>query len=253
MNEATGLLEQVLQAHGGVDRWRRAGTIRARLYMAGPTLTALGQEKILAGVGVAVDVQRPRTVLTDFTGPGLRGVYTPHHVRLEDANGTVLAERTAPRESFPPRLGGVRWDALHVLYFAGYGLWNYLTNPYLLTWPCVRTEELGPGETDGPGWRRLRVTFPEDIATHSAEQVFHYDERGLQRRVDYAPYVLGSRPAAHHTEAHREVSGLVLPTHRYVLPVKDGVPQPEPIFVLDFTDVTVDEADQPQSVRGGRR
>ncbi|QRP49385.1 hypothetical protein [Amycolatopsis sp. FDAARGOS 1241] len=40
------------------------------------------------------------------------------------------------------------------------------------------------------------------IAPHSAEQVFHYDERGLQRRVDYAPYVLGSRPAAHYTEAH---------------------------------------------------
>jgi hypothetical protein len=36
--------------------------------------------------------------------------------------------------------------------------------------------------------------------------------------VDYAPYVLGGRPAAHLTEAHRAVSGLVFPTHRYVLP-----------------------------------
>jgi len=58
--------------------------------------------------------------------------------------------------------------------------------------------------------------------------------------LDYAPYVLGSRPAAHLTEAHRAVSGLVFPTHRYVLPVHDSHLGPAPIITVDFSDLTVD-------------
>ncbi|GII57309.1 hypothetical protein Pth03_56980 [Planotetraspora thailandica] len=241
--EGPGLLDLVLEAHGGIERWSKAKTIRARLNMGGPTWTALGQEKIFAGLDVAVEVNEQRTVFTGFTGPGLRGVYTPDHVAIEDQHGTVLQERHAPREAYPDRDGDARWDPLHALYFGGYGMWNYLTAPYLLTLPGVHTEELEPRQVDGERWRRLGVTFPRHIATHSTEQTFHYDESGLQRRVDYAPYVMGNRPAHHYTEAHRTVSGLVFPTHRYVLPVEDGHPGHAPIIIVDFTDIAVDFAD----------
>ena len=128
---------------------------------------------------------------------------------------------------------------MHALYFAGYAIRNYLTTPYLLTRPGVRTEEIEPYQADGEQWRRLRVIFPPDIATHCTEQIFHFDESGRQRRVDYAPDVMGHRPVAHHTEAHQAISGLVLPAHRYVLPIVDGRPGPTPIIVLDFSDITV--------------
>lgn len=49
--------------------------------------------------------------------------------------------------------------------------------------PGVAVAELEP---DGDR-RRLRVAFPATIATHSGEQVFHYDDAGLLRRHDYAP------------------------------------------------------------------
>lgn len=241
--QRAGLLDLVLRAHGGIERWRRARTIRARLSMGGPTWTALGQERTFADLELAVDVHEQRTVFTGFTGPGLRGVYTPGRVAIEDLDGTVLRERHAPREAFPPRDRDTRWDSLHSLYFAGYGMWNYLTTPYLLTLPGFRTEELEPWQSGDERWRRLRVTFPANIATHSAEQIFHFDESGLQRRVDYAPYVMGNRAAAHHTEAHRTVSGLVFPTHRYVLPVLESGLGPAPTIVVDLVDITVDVAD----------
>lgn len=250
--ERPGLVDVVLKAHGGRERWSLARTVRARLRMVGPLWTALGQEKTFDGIDVAVDVQRQRTVFTGFTGPGRHGVYTPDRVTVQDADGTVLEERRSPRESFPARAPGVHWDSLHALYFAGYGMWNYLTQPYLLTLSGIRTAELEPWHADGSEWRRLRVTFPPHIATHSTEQTFHYDAHGRQRRVDYAPAVLGGLPAAHHTEAHRTVSGLVFPTHRYVLPVRDGRPGPEPIIVLDLSDITVDFTEQPQPSPGGR-
>jgi hypothetical protein len=51
--QGTGLLDLVLDAHGGFERWSKARTIRARLNMAGPTWTGLGQEKIFTDVDVA--------------------------------------------------------------------------------------------------------------------------------------------------------------------------------------------------------
>jgi hypothetical protein len=35
--------------------------------------------------------------------------------------------------------------------------------------PDVESEELEPWQEAGEGWRRLKVRFPVDIATHSTE------------------------------------------------------------------------------------
>ncbi|QUQ65716.1 hypothetical protein [Kutzneria sp. CA-103260] len=237
------LLDLVLEAHGGLDRWRRVQQVRARLDLTGPTFVALGQGTTLVGVDVEVHVHEQCTVFAGFTGPGRRGVYTPDLVTVTEADGTVLAQRGAPRESYPLGDADAGWDALHALYFAGYGLWNYLTTPYLLTLPGMRTEELEPSEVDGWSLRRLRVTFPPHIATHSTEQVFYFGEDGLLRRIDYAPYVFGGRPGAHHIDAHETVSGLVFPTHRHVRTAVGGRVGAEAIITLDLADISVAFAD----------
>jgi hypothetical protein len=118
-------------------------------------------------------------------------------------------------------------------------MWNYLTTPYLLTLPGVRTQELDPWQEGDERWRRLQVTFPAHIATHSTQQTFYYDAAGLLRRQDYRPFVMGSPRAVHRTEAHRTVSGLVFPTHRYVLPVVDGTVLPDPIITVDLAGISV--------------
>jgi hypothetical protein len=61
--QGPGLLDLVLEAHGGIERWSKAKTIHARLNTGGPTWTALGQEKIFADLDCAVDVHEQRTVL----------------------------------------------------------------------------------------------------------------------------------------------------------------------------------------------
>lgn len=121
-------------------------------------------------------------------------------------------------------------------------MWNYLTAPYLLTRPGVVLEEVEPWQADGTTWRRLRATFPDDIATHNTEQVFSYDSDGLLRRHDYAPDVLGRPSAAHFTEQHITASGLVFPTHRYIVPAQeDGRALKEPVLIsIDLTEVSVD-------------
>jgi hypothetical protein len=241
MDTTQGLADLVLAAGGGRDRWQQVSKVRARLNMRGPVWDQLGQPTLLDGIDVEVDTRVQRTVFTDFTGHGLRGVYTPERVSIEDSEGKVVRECERPRESFPHRDERARWDELHTLYFGGYGIWNYLTNPHLLTKPGMTTEELEPVQVDGECLRRLRVTFPDDIVTHSSPQVWYYDESGLLRRLEYAPYVMGGRPATHVTEAHRNVSGLVFPTHRYVLPrFDDGRVGTDQIIIVDFSDLSVE-------------
>jgi hypothetical protein len=74
--QGTGLLDLAPERHGGIERWSEARTIRARLVMGGPTWAAVGQEKIFADVGVAVDVHEQRTVFAAAPAPRGTG-YTP--------------------------------------------------------------------------------------------------------------------------------------------------------------------------------
>ncbi|WP_371641749.1 hypothetical protein [Streptomyces mirabilis] len=237
----TTLLDLVVEAHGGLDQWRQAHTIRARGAIGGVLWDLRGRPGILATADMTADVQQQRLAFEGFTGPDLRGVFTPERVTIERRDGEVVAERTSPRDAFTSQDQDTPWDDLHVLYFAGYAMWNYLTAPYLLTLPGVVVEELEPWTEAGQDLRRLRATFPDTLATHATEQIFHYDAAGLLRRHDYAAEVLGSPPAAHLSEKHETVSGLVFPTHRYVLPLAaDGRVLPEPkLITIDLNEISV--------------
>ncbi|MEU6194710.1 hypothetical protein [Streptomyces sp. NPDC047061] len=235
------LLDLVLHAHGGLPRWREAETIHATGSLGGVLWSQVGQDGILADADMSVDVQRQRLVFERFTGAELRGVFTPERVAVERRDGDVVAERAAPREALVGHDPDTPWDRLDVLYFAGYAMWNYLTAPYLLTRPGVVVEETESWREAGAEWRRLRARFPHDMATHCTEQVLHYDHSGLLRRHDYAPDVLGGTPAAHFAEQHVQVSGLVFPTHRYIVPVQDdGHALPEPCLItIDLDEISV--------------
>ncbi|WP_432841038.1 hypothetical protein [Dactylosporangium sp. CA-092794] len=238
------LLDLALVAHGGLEHWRQTTTIRVNAEVGGLAFQKRKQEAIFAHTDLTLDVQRQHGVFADFTGPGRKGVYTPDRVAIEDSDGTVLRERQSPRDAFAGLNQSSAWDQLHALYFGGYALWNYLTAPYLLTLPGVQAEEVHPWQEAGERWRRLQVTFPPSIATHCPEQTFYYDESGLLCRHDYRVDIQGNAPglAAHYVGAHRTVSGLVFPTHRYVVPVaQDGTSLPGPTLIsIDLTDIAID-------------
>jgi hypothetical protein len=108
-------------------------------------------------------------------------------------------------------------------YFAGYAIWDYLTGPFLLSYPGVEAREIGPWQENGQAWRRLHVTFPKIIATRSPGQVCYFAEGGMQRRTDYAPQVNGNAPIAHYTGEPKTSGGIVVPArHRVRRRLEDG-------------------------------
>jgi hypothetical protein len=216
------LLDEVLEAAGGERRWRAARRIRAQVRSGGllPRTRVPGNR--FADYTLTIEMDRPRAVLDPFPSEGRRGVFAGDEVRIESSTGAVLERRQRPREMFSGRSGlrrNLRWDALDSVYFAGYAMWNYLTNPLLLLREDVEVSQGPDWSGEGARWRRLDARFPTDLPTHSPEQSFFYDEAGRQLRHDYtAEVVARSAHAAHYCEAHRPYDGLIFPTSRRVLP-----------------------------------
>ncbi len=137
----------------------------------------------------------------------------PERVTIATRNGRTVEERLNPRRSFPLPFDptGTRWDAIQVAFFTSAAIWNYLTAPFVFTYPGVEASEIAPWSEDGQTWRRLAVTFPRTIANHNANQVFYYDQEFMQRRMDYSPDVTGNPPVAHYTHDPRTFDGFCVP------------------------------------------
>jgi len=209
------LLTIAVRAHGGLDRWRELTEITAHAHGGGLLWGGKGHEGIFADTHVTIDPRVQRASHDPIGAPGRRTVYTPERVAIEADDGTVLAERHDPRAAFDGHGPGTAWDELHVVYFGGYAIWNYLTLPFVLTYPGVEVAEVEPWEEEpGQVRRRLAAVFPDDIATHSREQTFHFDDTGLLRRHDYVADVVGGNRIAHYTDDYRDFGGIRYPTRR---------------------------------------
>jgi hypothetical protein len=241
MTSGRDLLNAAIEAHGGLARWRSVGEIVVRARSGGLALPARFKPGEFKAYEARISTASPRTVITPFPKPGRRGVFEGDSIRIESESSAVLAECVNARAAFRDLRHRIWWNHLDALYFAGYALWNYLNAPFLLSRPGFEVREIEPWEGDGERWRRLHVTFPLGIPTHSREQVFYFDAAGRLRRHDYTAEVFGSwAKAAHYSWGHTEFSGLLFPVHRRVYPRKrSGHPRRGPTLVwIEIDSVT---------------
>jgi hypothetical protein len=212
----TDLLEIAIEAHGGWKRWSEIRQLRAHLAVGGVVWHVKGWPDVYADIHVSVDTQRQHVEYTPFLKPGQRGIYEPDRTTVVASNGAIEEQRESPRAAFAGHTLTTRWDAHHLLYFSGYAMWTYLTTPFLFKLPGFKLEELAPWDEDGEAWRRLKVTFPPHVPSHSTEQVFYFDRSGLLRRHDYSVEIMGGTASAHYATDPKVIGGLVFPTKRRV-------------------------------------
>lgn len=234
-----GLVQLTIAAHGGFERWRRFQHVSAHLRNGGVLWPLKHQPGVLDDVNVRVALHREWASHSPFLQPNLRTSFEPHRVAIETTDGRVVEERLQPRDSFMGHGVDTPWDQLQLAYFAGYAMWTYLTTPFLFAMDGVVTEELQPWRENGEMWRRLKVTFPSHVATHSTVQIFYFDTEGLLKRHDYDAEVLGGTPAAHYAYDYQEFSGILVPTRRRVLGrTPDGTSASDPVIVsIDLSKV----------------
>lgn len=233
------LAQLTIDAHGGLQRWHQFDHVSAHLRNGGVLWTLKHQQGVLDDVNVRVALRREWASHSPFLKPNLRTSFEPQRVAIESTDGHVVEERVHPRASFAGHGVDTPWDRLQLAYFAGYAMWTYLTTPFFFAMDGVATEELEPWHENGETWRRLEVTVPQSIATHSTVQTFYFSTDGLLKRHDYDADVLGGTPAAHYVHEYQEFSGILVPTRRRVLGRRpDGTPAPDPLIVtIDLSEV----------------
>ena len=236
------LLESVVDAHGGWERWEQVMKLHAHISVGGGLWPLKGWPGVFADAHVAVDPHRQHITFTPFENAGQHTLFEPDRVAIVGQDGKVVRERHLARQAFEGHGLQTPWDALHLAYFTGYAMWDYLTMPFLFKSPGFHLEETEPWREDGEIWRRLQVTFPSDIHAHCREQVFYFDEHGLLRRHDYRVDIIASgATSAHYSSGHKTFDGIVFPTNRRVYTIgMDNEPIRERVLVsIDIHKVDV--------------
>ena len=201
------LLQAAINAHGTAGRWREVVAVDATFNFYGNLLDLKGFPGHFRP-SVSVDTHTPRTTIQHLDRDSEnRWIFTPDRVWIERPDGSVVAERNDPRSAFAGHVRETPWDQLHLTYFLGYAIWNYLTTPFLFAEPGFVTRELEAHTEGHETWRKLEVTYPDHIPAHTSVQVLYFGEDLLLRRLDYTTDVLGG-VAAHYTMTRRPSTGL---------------------------------------------
>jgi hypothetical protein len=100
----------------------------------------------LKDISIEAELHNER-LITHFNGQGMRTLFQPTRIIMETEGGRFVDSRDDPRSAFRGHTRETPWDDLDVAYFNSYALWNYLTIPFVYTYPGFVTEELGVEST----------------------------------------------------------------------------------------------------------
>jgi hypothetical protein len=208
------LLNRILDAHGGIDRWRDYQKVEATIISGGGFFALKGMIQDATPRRMTAWLHEERSSVCPYGKPDQRTMFTPDRIAIEKLDGTLVSERHAPRDSFAGHQMSTPWDALHRAYFNGEALWTYLTTPFLLAMHGVRVEEGEPWREGAETWHVLRAQFPGSIETHSLMQEFFFGADLQLRCHDYSVNIAGGFAAAQLTSDYIVADGIHLPTKR---------------------------------------
>lgn len=236
------LLEFTINAHGGLENFNKFDTITARLICDGVLWPMKQQPNTVNDIYVTVHLKKEFTSHYPFINKDWHTSFEPERIAVENSKGEVIEELLYPRDSFAGHTTETPWSQLQLAYFTGYAMWTYFNAPFNFAGPDYSAKEIEPWEENGEVFRRLEVTFPKQIATHSGVQTFYIDKDGLIKRHDYSVEVSGGSTAVHYLSDYIEVQGIKIATKRKVyVRLEDNKPLfPEPLLVsIDLSEIII--------------
>ncbi|WP_211256403.1 hypothetical protein [Edaphobacter aggregans] len=197
------LAELAIDAHGGLDRWKRFEKVSAHLVQGGVLWPVKGQTGTLDETNVTVGLRSEWASHSPFGVPSRRFRFAHGRVAIEAADGTVLEELREPRESF-----------------AG----HTLQTPWTCSWRTSLAARCGHTLT------YFRLAWPGVVC----EELSSWNENG-ESDVEIA----GGRLGAHYIDAYVEVSWIKFPTvHRTFARQEDASVNREPLVVsIDISNI----------------
>ena len=234
------LLDLAVKAHGGLDRWNKVKAIRVAASITGAIWFVKGKGDFLKNVVLTASTRKEHLTV-DFPGQNMRAIFEPGRIVIEALDGTLIEARDDPEKSFEGQQRKTPWDDIQVVYFVGEALWTYLNTPFLYTHEGFTTEEIPSIQVDGEIWRRLKVTFPDNVKSHTREQISCFGPDGLLRRHDYTVDILGGATGLNYASDYRNIDGIIVPAKRRVYAYEgDYQLVKEPLLVaIDIGEITL--------------
>ena len=234
------LLDLAVKAHGGLARWNKVKAIKVEASITGAIWFVKGKGDVLKNVVLTAETRNER-VTVDFPGQDRRAIFEPDRVVIETVDGNHIEARDNPEKSFQGQQRETPWDDIHVAYFVSEALWTYLNTPFLYTRAGFTTEEISSIQVEGESCRRLKVTFPDNVKSHSKVQISCFGPDGLLRRHDYTVDILGGATGLNYASDYRDVEGIIVPTKRRVYAYEgDYQLVKEPLLVaIDMDEITL--------------
>lgn len=93
------LLARVVEAHGGLARWKRHETLSATIVTGGALWALKGLVQDVNPRTVSVRMHTEYASVTPSVKPGWRTAFTPERVAIETFQGEVVQERRDARKS----------------------------------------------------------------------------------------------------------------------------------------------------------
>ena len=110
----TTLLETVIEAHGGLERWSQLDAVSVHGANGGALWALKGHPGVLDDVFVRASLHEERESHHPFGGPERRSAFTPERVAIETTNGDVVEALEHPRASFASHILETPWTTLQL-------------------------------------------------------------------------------------------------------------------------------------------
>src|SRR5258708_2375557 len=121
MNEASrrsaDLLPDVVEAHGGLDRWNAFTTLHATVVSGGDLFVIKACPQDPAPREQTVWLHEERSSVTPFGAADQKTDFTPDALSIQKLDSRIVAERRHPRDAFAAHVLETPWDALDRAYF----------------------------------------------------------------------------------------------------------------------------------------
>ena len=191
------LAEEVIEAHGGLARWRATESVRLTLWADGIAFRTKGHTRTLHDVTATVAIGRPHVSLT--------GRYPiPWQYRFGEH----------PRR---PTVWRGRWSLDQIAEFSAGALWTYVNLPLLAFLDGVTVEVPQPGRHRET--RALRLTLRTGLGVHAPKQTLLINEHGLIQRHHYVAAAFGRwAVASQSVDDNQPFDGLLIGARRRVTP-----------------------------------
>lgn len=207
------LVEEVIEAHGGLARWRAHSAYDVAFSAAGLAFASKGHPRALRHGRARIGTGGQEVALTLGAWPGWQAQLVSEGVVLTDPSGR---RATRPRA----RARALLWDRLDLAWFCAQAIWTYMALPFVLADEALARTRVMPE-------RRLEVRFAPHVHTHCPVQTLHLDGDLRIIRHDYTALAFGRwARAAQLISGHRRFDGILVGAERIVHPRgHDGRPR----------------------------